>query len=236
MVHIEMRRVVLGLSKSGYPCQQMAPSQTCTIWILWERQHPQSVVPHNTTYLLHPCCWCFWSGIWESGGHCPINFQHNYDIQAYWGVDQQLKLCITLDWDYEWQTVDISMLGYIKRKLQEHKHSKPFKLQSCPYFPEPEKWDWRSSSPSPQWITKAWSEIRKVVSRESKIVSSILYYAHAVDMTVLMALSMIAIEQTKATETTKGRCIQLLDYLLSQSEAKTRFHASDMIMNIHSNA
>ena len=55
-------------------------------------------------------------------------------------------------------------------------------------------------------------------------------------MTVLMALSSIAVEQTKATEKTLGRCLQLLDYLASNSEAKVRYHASDMIMNIHSDA
>ncbi len=37
-----------------------------------------------------------------------------------------------------------------------------------------------------------------------QIVGSILYYARAVDMTVLMALSSIAVEQTKATEKNIG--------------------------------
>ena len=32
------------------------------------------------------------------------------------------------------------------------------------------------------------------------------------------------------------RCTQLLDYLSGQSEAKIRFIASDMILNIHSDA
>jgi hypothetical protein len=55
-------------------------------------------------------------------------------------------------------------------------------------------------------------------------------------MTVLMALSTIAIEQTKATEQTLARCLHLLDYLSHHSTAKVRFYASDMIMNIHSDA
>jgi hypothetical protein len=65
-----------------------------------------------------------------------------------------------------------------------------------------------------------------------------LYYARAVDMMVLMALSTIAIEQTNATEKTMGRCIQLqlLDYLATNEMAKISFHASDMILNIHSDA
>ncbi len=61
----------------------------------------------------------------------------------------------------------------------------------------------------------------------------ITYYTRAVNMTVLAALSTIAIDQTKATKQTMDWCIQLLDYLASNQNAKVRFHASDMVMNIH---
>ncbi len=54
-------------------------------------------------------------------------------------------------------------------------------------------------------------------------------------MMVLMALSSIAIKQTQATEKAIGRCIRLLDYLVTNEMVKIRFHASDMILNhIHS--
>jgi hypothetical protein len=55
-------------------------------------------------------------------------------------------------------------------------------------------------------------------------------------MTVLVALSTIAAEQTIATERTLAKCTQMLDYLAHNGTAKVRFHASDMIMNIHSDA
>jgi hypothetical protein len=55
-------------------------------------------------------------------------------------------------------------------------------------------------------------------------------------MTVLMALSTIAMEQTKATEKTMAKCVQLLDYLAHHSDAKVHFYALDMVMNIHSKA
>ena len=55
-------------------------------------------------------------------------------------------------------------------------------------------------------------------------------------MTVLMALSTITDEQTIATECTLAKCTQMLDYLAHNVTAKVRFHASDMIMNIHSDA
>ncbi len=76
----------------------------------------------------------------------------------------------------------------------------------------------------------------KGIKRVQKIVGSILYYARAVDMAVLMALSTIAVDQTKATERTMEQCTQLLDYLAHHAEAKVRFRASDMTLNIHSDA
>ena len=60
-----------------------------------------------------------------------------------------------------------------------------------------------------------------------KIVGSILYYARAVHMTVLMALSTIASMQTKGTEQTMEKALQILDYLATHPDATIRFHATD---------
>ncbi len=141
---------------------------------------------------------------------------------------------ILLDWDYVGRTVDISMPGYIKKKLQEYQHSLPKRIQNCPYSPEPKRFGVDAQAPIETDETAVLDA--KGIKRIQQIVGSILYYARAVDMTVLMALSSIAVEQTKATEKTLGHCLQLLDYLVSNSEAKVRYHASDMIMNIHSDA
>jgi hypothetical protein len=43
-------------------------------------------------------------------------------------------------------------------------------------------------------------------------------------------------EQTKATEKTQAATNQLLDYVATQPDATIRYHASDMILHIHSNA
>jgi hypothetical protein len=63
-----------------------------------------------------------------------------------------------------------------------------------------------------------------------------LYYARAVDPTVLMPLNDIATEQTKATEKTQAATNQTLDYLATHPDATIRYHASDMILHIHSDA
>ena len=126
------------------------------------------------------------------------------------------------------------MPGYIKKKLHEYGHVVPNRIQSCPYAPEPKQFGATAQAPGPPRNTPKLNDAG--IKRVKKIVGSILYYARAVDMTVLMALSYIAIDQTKATDRTLERCIQLLDYLASNNLAKVRFHASDMIMNIHSDA
>jgi hypothetical protein len=53
---------------------------------------------------------------------------------------------------------------------------------------------------------------------------------------MLMALSTIASKQSKGTEHTMTKTKQLLDYLATHPDAMVRFHASDMILNIHSDA
>jgi hypothetical protein len=63
-----------------------------------------------------------------------------------------------------------------------------------------------------------------------------LYYARAVGPTVLMPLNDIAAKQTKATEKTQAATNQLLDYLATHPDATIRYHASGMILHIHSDA
>ena len=51
-----------------------------------------------------------------------------------------------------------------------------------------------------------------------------------------MGLSLIAVEQTKATKQTMGWCADLLNYLSTNQDEKVQYRASDMVMNIHSDA
>jgi hypothetical protein len=56
------------------------------------------------------------------------------------------------------------------------------------------------------------------------------------DPTVLSPLNDIATEKIKATEKTQAVTNQLLDYLATHPDATIRYHASDMILHIHSDA
>jgi hypothetical protein len=63
-----------------------------------------------------------------------------------------------------------------------------------------------------------------------------LYYARAVEPTVLMPVNDIATEQTKLTEKTQASADQLMDYLATHPDATIRYHKSDMILHTHSDA
>jgi hypothetical protein len=51
-----------------------------------------------------------------------------------------------------------------------------------------------------------------------------------------MALSTIASEQMKGTQKSMAKTVQLLGYLVTHPNATVRFHASNMILNIHLDA
>jgi hypothetical protein len=124
--------------------------------------------------------------------------------------------------------------GYIKKVLQKYKHRVPSKPKHCPYSLSPKQYGAKAQEPLPIDIPPLLppEEIKEI----QRVIGSILYYAHVVNITVLMTLSSIAIKQTKGTTSTMEKAKQLLDYLVTNPNATMRFKASDMIMNVHLDA
>jgi len=153
-----------------------------------------------------------------------------YKLVEDWAGDLYCR--IKLHWAAH--TLDISMPGYVRRQLLKYKHVTSSHPQHCPYSPEPKKYGSEAQAPLPIDTSRPLGE--KEIKAVQKIVGSILYYAQAVDMTVLMALSTIASEQMKGTEQTMEKALQVRDYLTTHPDATIRFRATDMVMNIHSDA
>jgi hypothetical protein len=103
---------------------------------------------------------------------------------------------MTLKWNYNKRTCDISMPGYVSNVLSKFQHDAPKHPQHT-----------RSRYVTPvygaktQYATK--DETPPLTAQQcltiQKVTGSVLYYARAVDPTVLMPLNGIATEQTKAT-------------------------------------
>ena len=68
------------------------------------------------------------------------------------------------------------------------------------------------------------------------MVGSILRYARAFDLTVVMTISIISTEQAQATNKMINNAKQFLNYLSSNPNAMMQYYASGMILNIHSDA
>jgi hypothetical protein len=112
--------------------------------------------------------------------HLISSIKKTYTLTKDW--TGSLYCGITLKWDYVSRTVDISMPGYIKKKLQEYKHIMPKKLQTCPYSPGPKRFGTEAQAPLPPNASPRLDA--KGIKQVQQIVGSILYYARAVDMTV----------------------------------------------------
>jgi hypothetical protein len=76
----------------------------------------------------------------------------------------------------------------------------------------------------------------KVVNKLQQLTGTLLYYERAVDPTLIMPINVLASDQSIATEITADKVIKLLNYCNTHPETKTRYHASDMILHIHSDA
>jgi hypothetical protein len=126
---------------------------------------------------------------------------------------------ITLKWDYNKRTVDLSMPGYIEKALLKFQHAKPDKPVNAPYKHTPiiygAKQQYAVEDTSPRLSDKA-------ITRVQNIVGTLLYYVRAVDSTLAAALSTISSQQANGTQETDAACHQLLDYVATHPNAVLR--------------
>jgi hypothetical protein len=154
-----------------------------------------------------------------------------YELATGW--EATVYSGMTLKWDYKNRTCDISMPGYVSNVLRKFQLDATTHLQHTPSrYITPvygAKTQYATKDETPPLTAKQCITIQKVTG-------SVLYCAREVAPTVLMPLNDITTEQTKAPEKSQAATNQLLDYLATHPDATIRYHASDMILYIHSDA
>jgi hypothetical protein len=65
------------------------------------------------------------------------------------------------------------------------------------------------------------------VNKLQQLTGTLLYYATAVDPTLIMPINVLASEQSKATDITADKVIKLLNYCNTHPDTKIRYHASE---------
>ena len=137
------------------------------------------------------------------------NNKETYNIVEDWTGN--LYCGISLAWNYDKHYVDISMPVYLAKQLLRYEHPHLVKPQHCPYNPNPILYGKDNQATAPIDTSPKLDEAGKKCIQQ--IVGSLLYYARAVDPTILMALSAIAAQQSTPTEQTRKLVNQFLDYI-----------------------
>jgi hypothetical protein len=232
-VYIEIRKGMYGLKQAGLLANQLLQTRLAPF-----RYYPARHTPGLWLHKTRPISFSLVVDDFtvkyvgkQHADHLRNALLKTYELTTYW--EATVYSGMTLKWDYKNRTCDISMQGYVSNVLRKFQNDAPKHPQHTPsIYVTPvygAKTQYARKYETPPLTAKQCLTIQKVTG-------SVLYYARSLDPTVLMPLNDIATEQTKATEKTQAATNQLLDYLATHPDATIRYHASDMILHIHSDA
>jgi hypothetical protein len=143
----------------------------------------------------------------EHVDHLIDSVEKHYAFSKDW--EGKLYCGIHIQWDYPNRTVDLSMPGYIAATLHKFQHQPPTRAQHAPYC-----WNKPVYGTNPQ-LTEPEDDTAPLppdgIKRIQQITGTLLYYARAVDPTMLVALGTIAAQQANGTEATADAIVQLLN-------------------------
>jgi hypothetical protein len=167
----------------------------------------------------------------EGAQHLKNALEEYYKFMCDWTGKWYIR--IALDWDYNKCQVHLSMPNYAQKDLKQFQH-KAGKLQHASYQSAPIQYGAMKQyatqeSKAPLLDNKAKRFIQQVCGKFS-------FLGRAVDSTLLCLISAIASQSSKPTEDTMQQTLQLLDYLATQEDAVLSYHASNMVLAVHSNA
>ena len=171
----------------------------------------------------------------DDANHLLSSLQKHYTVTTDWAGRNFCGL--TLDWHYDQQYVDISMPKYIKSFLAKIQYSPLKHPQYSPHHFDPIIYGRKGQ----QQLAKTQSNEPTITDKQKiryvqSVVGSLLYYARAIDSTILPALNDISKTQANPTQHTLDQCQRLLDYVNTYQQVSVRFYASDMILNIDTDA
>lgn len=150
-------------------------------------------------------------------------------------VDQMAKqfIGINLKWDYKRREVELSMDGYVKQALLEFKHNTPKHMHYGPsiitrpsFGKTTQMVPIDETAPLP---TDAITFLRRVVGK-------FLFYARAIDNTMLHSLNDITIQSSRGTEATMNAVTKFLNYAACHPDARIKYKAFPMILQGDSDA
>jgi hypothetical protein len=234
-IYMEIRKGMYGLPQAGIIANQLLRKRL--------RPHGYFEVPNTPGLWKHETRPTVFTLVVDDFGikytgdkhaqHLIDTLEKYYTVETDWTGG--LYCGIQLHWNYiNERYLDVQMPAYVPDKLHEFGHKRPKRPQHAPYpAPEP-RFGQAAQEPAPTDTTPTLDANGKL--RIQKVVGSFLWYGRACDITILKALNSLSRQQSKPTQATAKRTDHLLDYLATHPNASIRYYASDMILNIHSDA
>jgi hypothetical protein len=233
-VLVEIRKGMYGLPQAGYIANERLARHLATAGYL-----PAKSTPGLYTHSTRPICFSLVVDDFgvryvgkEHADHLVSTLSSLYSITTDW--TGTLYCGLTLHWDYQAKTVDLSMPNYISKALTKFQHTPSTRPQHSPHAWIPPDYGSKTQFTTPPDDSPPLDSFG--LTRLQEVIGTLLYYARAVDSTMLVALGSLASAQTKGTESTAQAVTQLLNYCATHPDAVLRYHASDMHLHIHSDA
>ena len=128
----------------------------------------------------------------------------------------------------------ISIPGYIEDALTRFKHARPQTPQDQPHPHVPTNYGATQQYAKQQDDSTILDKARQKLFQE--VCGTLLYYARAVDCTMLDALGSIATQQASPTANTMRNIKKLIDYAATHPDAAVTYWSSNMVLASHSDA
>ena len=122
-----------------------------------------------------------------------------------------------IDWDYKRREVHLSMLSYVQDALTRFHHARPPTPQDQPHPHVKPTYGAKVQYAAGKDESPAVSPKEKKFIQ--KVTGTFLYYARAVDATIIQDLGSIATQQASPTKTTMKKVKHFLDYAASHPNA-----------------
>lgn len=143
-------------------------------------------------------------------------------------------LGMSIDYNRDARTLSISMPNYVTKALNQFDaHDFPLAYSPLLYTP-PHYGSSKQQRAIPEDSSPLISPDRK--RRIQQIIGTLLYYARAVDPTMLVAVNRIASQQARPTAAVEQAANRLLQYAKARPNATIVYHPSDMRLIVHSDA
>ena len=196
-VYVAVKKGMYGLPQSGILAQELLEKR-----LNKHGYHQSKFTPGLWTHETRPICFTL---VVDDFGVKYIGKQHaehllqvleeHYKVTTDWEGKRYLGL--TFDWDYERRMVHLSMPDYIPDALKRFKHERPGKVQLSPHPHTPPNYGAKQQYAKEEVEEPEVSKDEKLFVQQ--VLGTFLYYARAVDSTMLVTLSAIASEQAAIT-------------------------------------